>query len=358
MPQRNQKTKIQKSQKSQKSQKKPIHDQLQECVVTGSICPEHVLCADVLAAEISDGGGGKLSRNTWDRAVDYAMQIVEGKCLDKYGELGPMGDKTKSVGLHDKDTWAGFVADVTRQCRHATNLKAKQAGVDNKAYKCFLDDVASQLGITPGVLKPMIGTKPLGITKTRFLNKRAKCLPEYTTEVVQTVTAYCEGNDLRQERLAEAIVATGLADGDDAPQLAQTELQGDKGSTREITEAYRKADQCLGNASYVPADVAAVITSDLEDLIGKYKDTLAKAVAEQHARSPMMQYAIALRETGDTLDSDPHYATLTLAQRNEAIQRCLRKTEPSTEIQLTWEKGSPGCSLLCLVTLLLPFIVS
>ena len=24
----------------------------------------------------------------------------------------------------------------------------------------------------------------------------------------------------------------------------------------------------------------------------------------------------------------------------------------------TWEKGSPGCSLLCLVTLLLPFIVS
>ena len=26
--------------------------------------------------------------------------------------------------------------------------------------------------------------------------------------------------------------------------------------------------------------------------------------------------------------------------------------------QWTWEKGSPGCSLLCLVTLLLPFINS
>jgi hypothetical protein len=29
-----------------------------------------------------------------------------------------------------------------------------------------------------------------------------------------------------------------------------------------------------------------------------------------------------------------------------------------THTDMTWEKGSPGCSLLCLVTLLLPFIVS
>jgi hypothetical protein len=228
--------------------------------------------------------------------------------------------------------WRDFVTNVTSGCQRDLNRKAQQAEVDNTQYKCFLDDVAKQLGITGAELKPMLGTKPLGITKTSFFQKRGKSLPVYLEAVVQSVSEFQEGAHLREISLAEAIVANELADGDDAPQLAQTELEGDKASTHNITQAYRKADQCSQKDVEVPADVLDVINSDLKRLIDKCKATLAKAVAAQHASKLMAQYTLAMRQLVETLDSNSDYSSLTFDQRNEAIKACIHKREPSTEI--------------------------
>ena len=246
--------------------------------------------------------------------------------MNIHGDSGPMQDKTKSVGLHDDTVWKEFVANVTLGCTNALNRKAQQAEVDNTQYKCFLDDVAKQLGITGAGLKPMLGTKPLEITKTSFLHKRGKSLPVYLEDVVQSVREFQEGTHLREISLAEAIVANELADGDDAPQLAKTALEGDKAITLNITQAYRKADQC--NQKDVPADVLDVINSDLKRLIDKCKATLAKAVAAQL----MAQYTLAMRQLVETLDSNSDYSSLTFDQMNEAIKACIHEREPSTEI--------------------------
>ena len=103
------------------------------------------------------------------------------------------------------------------------------------------------------------------------------------------------GTGIRLDRLAKAIVARGLADADVAPQLALNVLEEDKMSTFQITEAYRKEDQCKTKDVEVPSDVRSVILADLDRLIAMCQTTHDKAVAAQQASELMVQYILDLK---------------------------------------------------------------
>ena len=321
------------TQKDLKTQKKTLQKQLPDGVFIGSENPDHALYASDIAAAITADGTGKLSMKMFNKAVDQAKKAVETACLVAHQNLEPMTDKNNSVGFHDKDVWNNFVDTVTALCKHSANEKARQDETESKEFACFLAAVAVELDMTPDQLRPFLGTKPLQITKATYLKKKkSPCLALYQNEVQTQVNDFRRGTGIRLDRLAKDIVARGLTDADVAPPLALNVLEEDKMSTFQITEAYRKEDQCKTKGVEVPSDVRSVILADLDRLIAMCQTTHDKAVAAQQASELMVQYILAVKGCLETLDSNPAYADLTVDQKNTGLKACVRTHEPSTEI--------------------------
>ena len=329
-----------KTQKTQKGTKKASQEPLSGILFNGcDKTQDRKLYASHIAAEITAEGAGKLTEKMFNEAVSLTNNAVENACLrDHGGNLGAMKDTKQSVGYHNEDVWNKFVDAVTARCKHYTNDKARLDEIECEAFACFLADVAIGLGMAQDELKPFTGTKPLGITKAAYAKKKFPCQATYQTEVEQAVIDYRTGTLIRLHHLELALIADELATGDDAHDIAKTMLKGEKQTTLQISDAYRKADQCINRKSVVPMDVAAVITNDLKGLISKCKDTQAKAVAEQRACGLCIQYTLAIMQTIDALNSNPHFEELTPEQRSAAIKACLGMSETLTEIHLPTEE--------------------